>query len=375
MAGIGILTYHNNQNRGGMLQAYCLWKSLSNRFPDKNVEIIDYRTLSKEGERIFTTSVKEAVYNLKDYRTSTRFFKRIDALGGKIITNNHEKAIDFLKEQNYDMLVVGSDVVWRIERRILPFNRPFPNAYYLDPSLKSTKASYAASANKTSLDSLSSEEIDILSHHLSSFDKISVRDRHTKELLEELGISDVKKVPDPTFLVDIPTVQIKSTLQDNGVSLDKPILGLHGPDNEIFRNIAHTFRKRGFQIVSPTVSTLSDIDLFPKLGPLEYYSLYNHFDFVATSSLHSTIFSIKSNTPFVTIDVSSDYKNIESKTYSLLSDMDLLDRHINAVESIPPNIQDTIDECESNLGEELTNERIGALRRQGEEFLTDLPSA
>ncbi len=50
MIKIGILTFHNNENKGVVLQAFALQDRLSNHF-NCDADVVEYRTKSKERSR------------------------------------------------------------------------------------------------------------------------------------------------------------------------------------------------------------------------------------------------------------------------------------------------------------------------------------
>ncbi len=368
---IGILTFHNNKNRGSMLQGYCLKESIGKNTNIKT-EIIDYRTISHELRRIVSKSPMDIIKNIKEYNRTEKILSDLDILSEKRkITNNYGNAIKFIENQNYDMIVVGSDTVWKVEDSVL--SRPIPNAYFLDESMTSFKASYAASANKTYPEKLTSEEKMLFKSKLGSFDKISVRDDYTKKLLEEMGIDDIRKVPDPTILEEIPEIVVTEILKENNISLDKPILGIDRVRDKSIKKVGRYYKSRGYQIVSPTSHDIADVNFHSNLHPFEYYSLYKHFDFFITGSLHSTIFSIKNNTPFATVETSNQYERAEdSKTYSLLKDFGMLDRYIDAIEGLPEDLLERVKDCERDLDEKHVESRIGEMRKQGLDYIREL---
>lgn len=380
MSEIGILTFHNNENRGAILQAYALREVLADIF-SKNVEVVEYRTTAKENMRrnqaVITKQLWRIPRGIKDRCLVEKFLAaQIPTSSDSLITNDHDKAVRWMEHQEYDLLVTGSDEVWKISSgddnsffSRLFNNRPFPNLYFLDPRLSATKIAYAASANSVNLDHLEEHQQDKLQTHLSSYDHVSVRDKHTEELLSDLGIGPVHRVPDPTLLIDLPTGDAATILHKNGVNLDEPILGFHGPTDPVFKNICDHYRNKGYQIVTSTASPYANVELKGKVDPFEYYAMYDHYDVVITSSLHSTIFSLKNGTPFATIDVNDVYATLESKTYSLLEDFSLLDRHIDAVDGDASEFYDRIDELEQPLDEEHVENRIVELREQGFDFL------
>lgn len=380
MSRVGILTYHNNENRGAILQAYALRELLESNY-NIDAEVVEYRTRSKEYKRlrglVLTKRFSEIPTRLRDRKIVERFFETQLGISDKsITTDNHNKATEWIKKQGYDALVTGSDEVWKITSNesntldsLVSPSRPFPNLYFLDPSISAVKFSYAASANRTNIDELSPDTVSLFKKHLKSYDHISVRDRHTKKLVEQFGIDQVTQVPDPTLMVDIPTRSVRSQLEERGVDLDKPILGFHGPDNSIFAQICKEYSNRGYQIITPRSSSFADVEFEGIVDPFEYYSLYKYFDMVVTNSLHSTIFSIKHGTPFVTIDTNRIYASIESKTHSLLNDFGLLERHINAVDGDATQFYELIDSLENDLDQSTIDRKLQTLQKKGHEYL------
>lgn len=380
---VGVLTYHNNGNKGAILQAYGLCKVLEQQTQYSQVEIVNYRTLSKEIKRIRRLAINkmssDIPANVKDYVKCEIFVNNYMPLSSKLIlSNNHTKSIQKIEALDYDTLVVGSDEIWKIAtkntgfRRLLAPPRPFPSPYFLDPSLSAMKVSYAASANTTRFDKLTADQIETITQHLSSFDHISVRDSYTEHSLLKLGIGPIYRVPDPTIMTEIPSMTVGDILAKNGVNPNRPILGIHTARSPLFKKIADRYRKHGFQIVSPRHSPYADINLQSKVNPFEYYSLYDHFDMVVTSSLHSTIFSLKNTTPFVTVDVSKDYRTHESKTHSLLDDFSMLDRHYDAVNDTGEELLNRLEEYEKPLDERHISERIASLRSDGLDFFSKI---
>lgn len=385
MPDIGVLTFHNNDNRGAILQAYALTEALSSVF-DCTAEIVDYRTLSKKYDRtkkLFVTRRPWKIpQRIQDRRIVNRFLSTDASVSRQsIITNDHKKAVDWIERQDYDILVTGSDEVWKIKNGrtdgalSISSDRPFPNLYFLDPSLTAMKVAYAASGNTTDLSTLSPHQVKAFRQHLAAYDAISVRDRHTELLLEELGIDDFYRVPDPTLLGEFPKRDGRSILAKADIDLDRPIVAFHGPDNHPFGEICDQYRERGYQVVTPTSSRFADVEFRGIVGPFEYYALYEHFDMVVTDSLHSTIFSLKSGTPFATLDISDRYADLESKTHSLLHDFSLLDRHIDATDGDISSFYERQDMLEQDLDTTEIDNRIDELRREGFEFLETVKEA
>lgn len=380
MSKIGILTYHNNGNKGAILQAYALYETLSEVF-DSDVELVEYRTRSKERGRkagVFLSRRPWRIpWRIRDYRLAERFVETAFTRSPtSIVTDDHEEAVEWLEGLGYHMLVTGSDEVWKVQNRQptgirgrLTPNRPFPNLYMLDPRLSASKVAYAASANLTDLEQLTAAQSTILERHLSAYDAISVRDAHTEGLLADLGIADVDRVPDPTLLVEFPHADVESVLVDRGIDPGEPVLGFHAPDHPLFEELCEEYRDRGYQVVTPTSSRFADVELVGRLDPLEYYSVYDAFDMVVTDSLHSTIFSLKHGTPFATFDVNDRYAVLESKTSSLLRDFELEERHVDATDGDVTAFGERRDALETSPDQDHVDARIAELRRRGFDFL------
>lgn len=368
MGKIGILTYHNNINRGSILQAFSLYNFLQKNSLKREIEIVDYRLFSEEIKRICSRNPLTSVYKTLDYFTFENFFRSNDALSKeKIITNNHNKAIKFLKNKNYDMLIVGSDTVWRLENGKLA--RPFPNAYFLDPDLDCLKVSYAASSSITDYKNLSKDKINSLNNHFNAFEKISVRDEHTENFLKKLGINDFRRVPDPTILEDLPKKDLTNVLENNNIDLSRPIIAINQCRN-FSKDISKYYKDRGYQIVSLYKSKYADFNLLGKITPLEYYSIYRHFDFVISGSLHSTIFSIKNKIPFATLDFSTS--DFIDKKENLLKEFSLLDRQIKVANKSTNEVFDKINSCEKKLNKRQIQKKLTSMKKLGIEYVNDL---
>lgn len=370
---VGILTFHNNENKGALLQAYCLQSVLS-KLTRSRVDVIDYRPLAKEmGRYIACLNTQTIFRDISDLLLCRSFQKNYLNLGiNKIITNNYDDSVSWLKSQEYDAIVVGSDEVWKIRQdkgfRSTLFSRPFPNLYFLNQKINCLKFSYAASFGKTDFESLTNSQINYIKMLISEFDCISVRDHNSENILSRMGIKDVFRVPDPTFLLDIPEMDAKQKLQKIGVDFSKPLSGIHGTRHPIFRKICNILRRKGYQVISLDYSPYADFNLRGNVSVFEYLSLYKYFDILITFSLHSTIFSIKHGTPFIAIDVAPVYKKIESKIHSLLEDFSMLDRYINA-NSIY-GLEGNIERCLEPLNCEEIDDQIKSLKQKGLEYLS-----
>lgn len=333
---IGILTLHNNRNKGSLLQNYCLVQAIETILPNTTVETVDYRCFSHEFKRLKNSYITKHIGaippRVKDLLLSEQFLRDYCNLSSRrLISDKYNKSVSFINRLEYDILIFGSDTIWKIRPNKNSFfsgERPFPNLYFGGEELHSTKIAYAASANKTDLSLLNRNQLDHMRTSLNDFSAIGVRDDFTEEMLSTLDVNHYNRVPDPTFVTDIPNSITTIEDQFDSLSTDKPILGINAPKHKFISKIADRFRNDGYVIVCPNASPYADINLVGKVNPFEYYTIHSIFDFMVTNSLHSTIFCLQHHTPFLTVDLDEEYAQFSSsKTESLLKEFELIDRH------------------------------------------------
>jgi len=347
---IGVATIHHNTNPGSILQAYSQATAFQNNFINHDVEIIDFRFKSLQ-----TSLLKSLIINLArlrfEYLKNRSLYKRfirsnLPLSKDTLTSDDYSKAVQFVNDK-YDVVVVGSDELWKT---ISPkFTRPFPNIYWLNPEINSKKIAFAVSANRCEFKDISSKDRDLGRSLLEDFDFIGVRDDHTKKIVRSLGVKDKKiwKVPDPTFMFDIDKNKdpnLRHKLEKLGITRNKPVLGVYtslpiNPKRIINDIIFESFKREGYTIVSlGSKSKYCDVDMIGKLNPFEWAEVYRYFDFCITSTFHGTLFCIKNQIPFLSMDTKDYYGRIKSKIRDLLEEMSLLDHYCYL-----PEVEDTDD--------------------------------
>ena len=142
---IGILTFHRSINYGAYMQALSLSHEIQTRFPDHQVEVIDYTSLAMEKNYKVRFKKRMLRYPLEFFRKIRRkkvfrdSLKYLPLSPEHIIEDDTERIFEYIRGR-YDVVVVGSDAVWNW------IKRGFPNPYLLDIGEGVTKLSYAASA-------------------------------------------------------------------------------------------------------------------------------------------------------------------------------------------------------------------------------------
>jgi len=330
---IGILTYHSSINYGSFLQAYSLQKELS-KIEGVDSEIINYNTSSSEiliYKTLLAKSPSEIISRIKKLLTFKKEIKNNLVLSkSKLVTNNIKKATSYINRQNYDYVVVGSDEVWKITKL-----RGFPNIYFLgDENLIPKRISYAASTNKSEVlfKDLELEKKDYIVKCLKKYEYIGVRDKLTYNQLEMLSDELVLNYnSDPTFFYDFSheeKTKLRSKLQTKyGVSFDKPIIGLMTTNKTISKVIHEKFSKT-HQILAIHQKNDFAHKYIDNLTPFEFAHIFSFFTLSITSFFHGTIFSIKNNIPFISVEDSPLYLNYKSKVLDLLEKANLKSNYL-----------------------------------------------
>lgn len=298
MKKTAIITFHNSDNCGSMLQALALQETVK-REVCSDVEIIDFSSPGqKELYSIFSkpTSVKKIIKNIllipvygklkkqkKDYHTFTANFN----LTKKSYDNNNQ-----LKELDevYDYYVCGSDQIWNVR---CP---DADDAYFLNFVSSGIKIAYAPSLGGANIKTVAKnpEKYKTL---MNDIKYISIREQNGKRWLESLLNREVPIVLDPTFLLSSKE-WLKYAYQDRIIS-GKYIFyyAFHysKEQNEIVKKIS---KKLNMPVISMDVKTwvikgvfAYGVKLSPKFGPSAFLNLISNADLVLTRSFHGVAFS------------------------------------------------------------------------------------
>lgn len=335
---IGILTFHQSVNNGAVMQAYSLSKRLKREYPDDEIEIINYRKKSVDraysyplSDYFKVASFKELVKKSLDLLIDPKLLKRLRyrtkifndcqyklPLSKDAILSDDTRELNKYIEQNYDVLVVGSDAVWNY------VSRGFPNAYFPSKDLKVKKFSYAASCY--GMDFLNNPEKDKteIFNVLSDFEFIGVRDKATENFVKWSGC----KIPplhtcDPTVFLDVDDLPIdidllKTKLADRGFDFDRPAIGMMGSEKML--SMIRRLYSDKYQIVSLyNYHKGADVNLYD-LEPYEWAYVFRYFKLTFTTFFHGTLLSLRNGVPVICIDLGTEFgKKHTPKTLDVLT--------------------------------------------------------
>ncbi len=315
---IGILTYHCTTNYGATLQAYALLTAIKLQ-GWKDVEIINYQPLSML--RVFFIRPIQPIN--KKLQLNTQLFVNVKkclnmrrfVLENLPLSRKKTYTEANLKKyyQHYDLVICGSDQIWRIEP-----SKSLSSTFFLgfiDSKTGCRKMSYAASFSDTNSLGKHREPVANL---LKSFDKILVRDSNSLQLVEKECNLPAVKVLDPTFLINYDGLVVLPKLRD------KYLLIYNQKD---FTNLEENFiisiaKTRGLIIVSigqlNKIAKLNIVEADPKA----WLGYFKASSYIVTNTYHGTIFSIIFRKQFTVVL----NENKANKTGDLLKDYDLGDR-------------------------------------------------
>lgn len=305
---VGILTFHEGINHGGFFQAYSTFSFLKQNGFD--VEIINYKNkthwLLEYKAFLWTKNPIKLIKNI----IKIRMFKKAHQ---KFKMTDFSKNIKDIDTSKYDVIVVGSDIVWNYEWKFLG-----NDSVYFGKALKAKRLiSYAPSCGAVDL---SSPIPDFVKDGLNKFNHISVRDENTALLVEKAIDKKAKIVLDPTFIYDIQGEEIEPNEKEKYIL----VYAYHLRENEKNTIIKFAKEKR-LKLISVGYSNSWCDKNIIEIGPFEWLGYFKNAEYVLTSTFHGTIFSLKYRRNFVT----STNPGIEAKIKTILETVGLSRRVIN----------------------------------------------
>ena len=300
---IGILTFFASINYGAFLQAYSLQQVLLERYAGSAiVEMICYD--SDRSHNIYSHwKAKEAADKYASFVSDWKYLNLTEKM---LISDSIEEISRFISEQNYDIVISGSDEVFKTDGM-----RGFPNAYWLNYDIgKAKRVAYAVSGrNNYSLHEEAEKEY--IKSALERFYFLGTRDEITRQ---ELGKFTEKKIYmncDPCFLM-ADFWAGKDSVFRKYKQTDKQISNKNFSEKKIVLvmttdyKISKLFREQysfEFMVVGNMVRNKSYTDEYIyDFDPFRWADYFSKIDFMITDFFHGTVFSIINNVPFISIE-------------------------------------------------------------------------
>lgn len=328
---IGILTYHSSINYGAFLQAFSLAKKIKTDF-DVKAELVNYTPVKVELFyilKVLASFRKKGFFKHVKQYFSIKMAQKSLPLSRKVQSTNYEKQCDYLNN-HYKALVIGSDEVLTVGKSRM---RPFPNIYWPNELVKIPKLTYAGSANRSNYATLKSTDRSFVSNTLKTYDYIGVRDQHTLEQIQSIGLNlPFHMNCDPCFLVDYNTEEYNQAREGIEKKLRKitsrPVLAIMTKNTRVGKLIKKAFGDDYFVLAVYYPNKAAD-HFLANVNPFEWAAGFSLYAGCITQLFHGTVFSIKNNLPFIAIDNNPIYDGRTSKISDLLGKADLMENYFN----------------------------------------------
>lgn len=342
MIKAGIMSMQRILNYGSFLQAYALMEILSDL--GCNVEFVDYhvggclidsknsglkRKLNKAAD---TFKIKA---HLKDKIKFVKYKKNF--------AKNYHSYLGLQNEHNYnpllDVLIIGSDEVFNCIQ-------DNPNVGF-SPELFGANngaqklVSYAASFGGTTKEKMKECGIyDEIKDYLLRFDRISVRDRNSYDIICEMTCEKPERHLDPVLIYDfIGKCDLAPAISSDNYLI---LYGYNGRFSlEECKRIKYFAKRRKLKIYC--IGGLQHCcDKFIDCSPFEVIAYFKNADFVVSDTFHGTILSVITHKNFVTV-IREGLKGNSQKLTSLLEDLNLKDRLLLKEENLEKILTSDID--------------------------------
>lgn len=317
---IGIITHHDVHNHGALLQLNALSKELASHGHSaaalsytKNFDFLDKDAMNKYNitmksvpyyvKYVMKKGIKKTLFNIKKKSVLEHF-------------RNSNRLVDgyYSKEKHLDCVFVGSDEVFSLE--------PGLNTFFWGMGVPTKNVfSYAGCFGPTTLEFIREKYAEeFITAGINRFNKISVRDKNSKEIIFDLTKKEVPIVCDPVILYGYEN-EIKEMKKPN----EEKYIVVYAYDNnmndkEEVSRIKAFAKSNNLKIISAGFYH-NWCDKSINVTPIELINYIKHADYVVTDTFHGSVISIIMNTPFTT-----KIRGNRNKLGYLLEEYDLLSR-------------------------------------------------
>lgn len=360
---IAILTLPLHTNFGGILQCYALQTVLERMGHNVSVLNTDFEDINnKIRTKLFIKRLIKTIlwkesrfYGWKTEKEITQ--KYTQAFIRKHIHLLNVRDLSLLKENDFDVIVVGSDQIWRplyyqlIANAYLKFAKDWT-------SIKRIAYAVSFGIDKWEYTQQETEECAAL---LKFFDAVSVRESSGVDLCKKYLNAEAVQMLDPTLLLtkeDYLNVAKNEVSPNNKGGLFYYFLDETPEKIRLLKVLAKKYNLIQYCANNVNVENYSlSFERRIQLPVEQWIMGFHNASFVVTDSFHGCVFSIIFNKPFIAI---GNKKRGYARFISLLSLFDLQDRLIDA------------DVCITKINEidyVPVNEKLNLLRYNSHKFL------
>lgn len=340
----GIITFHDANNYGAVLQAYALNKKIGEYCSS---EIINYHN-EKFHKSHSTSGIKNKIINLiyrnaikKKNKEFSEFRKNKLLIKGNIIRDEQLSQLNDI----FDVFISGSDQVWNLK---CSGNNDSYFLNFVNDTKKKNSYSASFGTREPKLDEMHIK-------YIKEFNHISVRERSGKDYLSEININAVKTC-DPVFLLD--KGEWDKLAGDNS---DRYILVyevVNGVNMINFAKMLSKVQKLKVIVITSSYKPILSVKTLRDIGPIKWLNLIKNAEYIITNSFHGLAFSLIFNKQFFVELLSNSDSN--ARMIELLEDMNLSSRLISDWQDIVK-----LD----NIEFDNVNKKIKEVRKESIEYI------
>ncbi len=358
MLSVGIMSMQRIRNYGSSLQAFALRRLIEGVEPDATVSFVDFEPGTPLIDSEETPAHSRGRIGMA--WSKLRQYGEVDArLRDKFRFFNHKRSyaahyfplMGVPRERNHnlelDVQVIGSDEVFNCVQRNP--NVGYARDLFGHGSPARRIASYAASFGNTTLGKIDAAGIRAqLEVDLARFAAVSVRDRNSAQVVQELTGRTPEIHLDPTLVFDFDAIEFQIPKVPQRAGKYVIVYGYSGRFSaEECVKVREYAQRIGARVVA-IGGLQACADEFIDPNPFALLAHFRDAAAVITDTFHGTIFSIINEVPFATLIRTSSghsYGN-EEKLHHLLEMLQLSDRAIPPDGDLGALLGDPIDFAE-----------------------------
>lgn len=361
---VGIMTMHRIRNYGSTLQAYGLRRLVESVAPEATVSFLDFRpgpVLAPDAHRP-TSGLGRSLAKVREYaRTKAPLSDRARFLNHKRMYGRRYFPLVGIPSQplhdlRVDVEIIGSDEVFNCVQG--NSNVGYSRDLFGHGSPAAKVVTYAASFGNTTAAKIASAGIaDHVSADLRRLAHLSVRDEHSRNLVESLTGRSPEVHVDPALAY--PFMSLERRIPRHRLHAD-PYLIVYGYSGRLTAGENAQIRayadRRGASILA-FGGVQECADRFIDCSPFELLAYFRDALGIITDTFHGSIFSIINKKPFGTIvrrSSGNGYGN-EEKLDHLLRLFGLDERRMDGAGKLHELLDADVDA--SRVDEVLTRER------------------
>lgn len=334
---IGILTFHNADNYGSVLQSYALKTFVENNINESECEIINFVPPNqKELYALYLPckNIKNLIKNIRAFIFSKLLKSRIkefSAFREKYLNVRINSELDNSNIRTYlnefDVIICGSDQIWN------PRSQDFSIEYFL-PRYTGKKISYAPSFGNGCVDDFRGKyDKNIIKEYIENFDALSVREYAGIQMFKDLEVKkDVKVVLDPTLLIKENQWNSIAEKKQEGDYIFFYSIDYRKEAIEMVKEIS---KKTGLEVrimfsTNKTYSALGNgFKLIKDTSPSQFLAMVRDAKIVLSTSFHGLAFSVIYRKNFYALETKRENGYyVDERIHTLMKTIEISNRII-----------------------------------------------